>query len=915
MRIRTVIFMLCCLPLAAFSADRHSGPVFHALQVKDGLPQISVLDITQDRTGYMWFATRDGAARWDGYEFDVYKSEDGDGNSICSNYVTSMISSPDGCVWMGTLYGLSRYDSGKDVFVNYYAEESGLSDNRIRRLYLDGEDNVWCCTNNGICRYDASTGRFDGFLVEEEGENRIDCMVETKDRNVLMLGTQDGLLLFDWRCGTIRKLDVRGLKLNVRSLFRDCRGNIWVGTSNSGALMLDPRFNLIRHFTSDGSGLSVNNDFIRTIKEDNEGRILIGSVDGLNIYDPSEEKMLSYRQEDGLSSFSLHSIYCDRSNVVWLGSYVGGINYYTMSDRPFLGFEKPYVEDASLTGIVGPMVVDRTGLWIGMEGGGLLFYDKTDGSYRRYVLPVSSKDFRSNIINSLYMRGTTLWIGLNNGYILEFDTLAGKVNRTIELQGNVPVVSLYVDTDHTIYVGTFAELCGLIVISPDLKVTSLFTDDSGKECQFRNITSIVEDADGFILLASNADGIYRYNIHTRQYGFHKLEAPSLKYSEIAINQLHRAGDGSLWAATLNSGLLHLDSDLNVISCFSRSEGLLSNTVCSVVEAADNMVWCSTYSSISAIDPLGGSIRTWHIPSGCNEFSFRSVVRSGEKLYFGADCGMVSLDMTGTARPMTATPPVIKKITSNDNSTSMSFEYRSLDYIETGQIRYSYLLEGAGESWSRPAAKNHVNYVNIPPGRYVFRVRAYKSPDDVVGVEGESYSFRVLPPAWRRWWAVAAYIVFALFCAWMIYEVRNKKQQLERVENDYKEAVRKMLSSQFALQDDNDISSPDERFLRRLYEVMRNNLSSSELNTEFLCSEIGVSRTNLYYKLKALTGLSPTGFIRNHRVQLAARLMIEKNIPVSEVYDMVGFSSHPYFCSCFKKVLGCSPSEYIRRNKN
>ena len=112
--------MLCCLPLAAFSADRHSGPVFHALQVKDGLPQISVLDITQDRTGYMWFATRDGAARWDGYEFDVYKSEDGDGNSICSNYVTSMISSPDGCVWMETLYGLSRYDSGKDVFVNYY---------------------------------------------------------------------------------------------------------------------------------------------------------------------------------------------------------------------------------------------------------------------------------------------------------------------------------------------------------------------------------------------------------------------------------------------------------------------------------------------------------------------------------------------------------------------------------------------------------------------------------------------------------------------------------------------------------------------------------------------------------------------------------------------------------------------------
>jgi AraC-like DNA-binding protein len=226
-----------------------------------------------------------------------------------------------------------------------------------------------------------------------------------------------------------------------------------------------------------------------------------------------------------------------------------------------------------------------------------------------------------------------------------------------------------------------------------------------------------------------------------------------------------------------------------------------------------------------------------------------------------------------------------------------------------------MLEGISDTWSRPDANNNVNYANIPPGRYSFRVKAFKSPDDVVGVEGESFSFRVRPPVWRRWWAIAAYFVFSAFCMFMIYEVRNKRLQLERVEKDHKETIRKILNSQLAFPDEKERSSPDERFLKKLYEVMRNNLSSSGLNTEYLCSEIGVSRTNLYYKLKSLTGLSPTEFIRNHRVQLAARLLVEKRVPVSEVYEMVGFNSHPYFCSCFKKVMGCSPTEYIRRNKN
>ena len=110
-----------------------------------------------------------------------------------------------------------------------------------------------------------------------------------------------------------------------------------------------------------------------------------------------------------------------------------------------------------------------------------------------------------------------------------------------------------------------------------------------------------------------------------------------------------------------------------------------------------------------------------------------------------------------------------------------------------------------------------------------------------------------------------------------------------------------------------ITSADDRFLQKLYSVMEENISNPELNIEKFCNEIGMSKTNLYYKIKQLTNFSPTEFMRRSRLQMAARLLIEKKITVSEVSTLVGFNSHSYFCSCFKAVYGCSPTEYVERN--
>lgn len=110
----------------------------------------------------------------------------------------------------------------------------------------------------------------------------------------------------------------------------------------------------------------------------------------------------------------------------------------------------------------------------------------------------------------------------------------------------------------------------------------------------------------------------------------------------------------------------------------------------------------------------------------------------------------------------------------------------------------------------------------------------------------------------------------------------------------------------------EVASTDELFLQKLYAIMEKNIANPELNLDGFSQDIGMSRTNLYRKIKALTNLSPGEFIRNFRLTMGAKMLKEAKLPVSDVYVAVGFNSHAYFSNCFKAFYGVSPTEYARQ---
>lgn len=111
------------------------------------------------------------------------------------------------------------------------------------------------------------------------------------------------------------------------------------------------------------------------------------------------------------------------------------------------------------------------------------------------------------------------------------------------------------------------------------------------------------------------------------------------------------------------------------------------------------------------------------------------------------------------------------------------------------------------------------------------------------------------------------------------------------------------------------TSADERFMQKFYEVIETHISNPELSIELLCKEVGMARASLYRKLKALTDLSPVDLIRNKRLEIGARLLLETDMNISEVSTRVGFNSHAYFATCFRTLYGLSPSEYILQQKS
>ena len=134
------------------------------------------------------------------------------------------------------------------------------------------------------------------------------------------------------------------------------------------------------------------------------------------------------------------------------------------------------------------------------------------------------------------------------------------------------------------------------------------------------------------------------------------------------------------------------------------------------------------------------------------------------------------------------------------------------------------------------------------------------------------------------------------------------------------ATRRQLKEQYskvitAAPSEIDVDSKSEKFIRKLVTIIENSMDNNLLSVEYLASEVGMSRANLYRKLQLILNDTPVNFIKKIRLKRAEQLLKKNDLYLSEIAYMTGFNNQKYFGKCFHKEYGMSPTEYIKKNTN
>lgn len=779
---------------------RDDGIYFGTIPDESGLSQMTVSCIFQDSKGFLWFGTRDGLNRYDGYTFEVFRNDEADSSTISNNNICSIVEDGIGNVWIATENGLNCYHYSSNKFTRFYKsiDKDGISHNKIGNLHYDRKGRLWIGTEQGLDLFDPETRTFkkttlDGVLFN----NRILSILCDSYGNLWIGTLNTGLIRYNPETGVYRvhrnsSSGNNNLSGNtVRTLFEDSRRNLWVGTK-TGLSLYNPKDNSFQHFGEDiFKGEKLSNDGIRCIAEDRENNLLIGTNEGLNILNPETGDLRIYNpsknSKGNLNHFYIYSIFVDNAGTVWLGNYMGGINYYNKFNQQFK-YSNPGNLGQLVYGGVGPLAEVKDKLWIGTGGGGLFCFNKSSGTYSRYQLNDSS--FVSNVIKSLFISNEIIFISTEEGEIFIFDSRRQRVVKSVQVSSN-SILNIYPERDGKLFL-CVRDTLGLRLFDPKTGRSKPFTYrilGNSREMLFPFATCMEKENDSIYWIGTRYAGIYCYHRNTNstvRFTYRANDPNSLSNNHVSA--IYTDSRNNLWIGTSGGGLCLLDKASGRFKTYGEKDGLSNGIVLGILPDKAGFLWISTLSGISRFDPVNKSFKNYTYGNGfpLQEPAENSFVKLADgSLCFGGNNGLVTFDpekiiTNSFSPPIIITEfnllpfdlkkgdsllhrkfiPINANIQLKYNQSSFVIQYTALNYIFPEKNQYAYQLEGFDYDWNHVGKQRIAIYTNLHAGNYRFKVKASNN-DGVWNEEFVWLNIKVLPPPWMTWYAYVFYFfVFA-----------------------------------------------------------------------------------------------------------------------------------------------------------
>jgi ligand-binding sensor domain-containing protein/signal transduction histidine kinase/DNA-binding response OmpR family regulator len=840
------VIMLSAGPL--FSQTMQSEDVevqFKHLSINDGLSSSSVICIMQDKEGFIWFGTRDGLNKYDGYSFTVYHYSSSDSASLSNNWVKTIFEDSHGSLWVGTQNGLNRFDRCTENFTRYYHDDNNvnsLSHNVISSIAEDDDGYLWVGTQKGLNRYDKKRNQFVRYLHTpgDSGsiiDNRIKNIIQDS-KSRLWVNTYKGLDLLNRQDFSFSHFFVEKEEpLNpneITALTEDTNGNIWRGNSHGLKVLYTGSNRFVSFSISGKSKIRSIDSPIRSILEDTEGILWVGTYNGLYRIDRNKNSISLLQNIEGkqrsLSQNSVYSIVEDTKGDLWIGTWAGGVNYLDRNYDVFRHHTHSTSPNSLSYKVVSSLVEDEKGnLWVGTEGGGLNYFNRKSNTFHHYRhRKDNSRSISADNIKSVISdHHGDLWIGTHDGGLNFFDPDApskGFINYRHNASDpksldNDRVISLHEDSDHKIWIGTSGGGLNLL----NKKEQSFVKINKKFNAIGDQVFVINEDDDKNLLIGSN-NGLCRINLTDFSLN-HFAEGLEILLEGKTILSILQLNQTNLYLGTEGEGLYHYNLENGALKNYTKKEGLPNDVIYGIIPDGDFNLWLSTNKGLSKFNTENQTFRYYDLQSGLqsNEFNYGSYLKTSRgELLFGGSNG-ITLFYPDEVKDNQFVPPVVvtafyiknKLIEVGDansplqasiektseiyldyDQSTFGFNFVALSYSQSGKNQYAYKLEGFDEDWNYIDNKRTATYTNINPGNYIFKVKA--SNNNLLWNEkGASIKMSIAPPPWKTWWAYLIYfIIFSLIVLsirkYALIRIRDKNAlKQERLDKEKLEEVNRM----------------------------------------------------------------------------------------------------------------------------
>ena len=845
----TAVFMLLlssfvCLA-QRFTPDNY---IIEYIGMDNGLMHNFVDDIYRDERGFVWFATRSGLSRFDGYDF-VHYTMNSFPVGLKGNSVHKLCEDDFGRLWIASNGGLDVLSFSEQKLVDLFTNrdfDSSFLNQPILNLEKDAKGDFWLFSVNTLYKIVLNAdGEIESVfkLTIDNRPVRYVAMTDIDGDGNIWIGVNDKILKTFVDNGkrairtqpVSRKLTFRRHTQVNKILLKE--NEVWIATDR-GLYRYFKNEDAVKVYVHDEvDDRSISQDFVTDLCVTSSKMLIASTLNGINIYQPSTDRFERIGQDKTATKITLNSNFVNclysSGDILWIGTETGGVNKIT----PRNAYVKIYTHQENMPGSisknpVNAILEDRDGnLWVGTVEGGLNLKRKGTNFFEHFTT-VSSTRLGHNSVSALSIDDKDrLWVGTwGNGVTIldrkhpskpasNYLNAASEPGFLIDFVGALQ----YDKINRGMWLGTNQGLYFYDLNTETLTVP--FHDRSSTAIS--NIIGSAIDENNRLWVGCD-EGVYVVNLNRGGKEFfsythykYKLDDPQSRLID-KITCIHLDSKGVLWLGSDGFGLYRRMADERgnySFKAYTMADGLASNNVKGILEDDSGNLWISTNNGLSFLDRESLQFSNLYKEDGLgsSQFYWNAYCKTRDgTLYFGTVDGLVGIDaesifsnvrkykvtLTNLAvnnRPVfpgkfiDADISISDRMVIHEKEKSFKIGFSALNYFSIYNYVYSYRLLGYDENWIEASKNEHsAAYMNLPPGKYIFQVKYTPKNRKDFG-EITQFEIRIKPYFYKTFWfksVIAAFVLF-LILSWYFWRIRSYEVQHKRLEKIVEERTQQL----------------------------------------------------------------------------------------------------------------------------